>query len=149
MPDLPLRSCMPSQYHSSAVPLVFIREVLDCRCYLKRRHIPYLGRQTTGSGSNTVYFAETKAPDDNVPFSQKIDAFRKSGMKFAVRSSLARARIVTLTSRAELSSSMHEIEIGEAEMNSDLIKLSVLFDEIRCASGLSLPFHQLGLPNIR
>ena len=85
-----------------------------------------------------VHSVETKVPEDNDPFFRNIDAFRKSGMKFVVRSSLPRARIVTLTSRVELSSSMHEIEIGEDKINSDPIELSVLFDEIRCASGLSL-----------
>jgi hypothetical protein len=67
------------------------------------------GDKPLAHGSDVVYFVETKVPEDNDPIFQKIDAFRKSGMEFAVRSSFARARIVTLTSRVELSSSMHEL----------------------------------------
>ena len=100
-------------------------------------------------GSDVIYFVETKVPEDNDPFVQKIAAFWKSGMKFAVRSSFAHARIITLTSRVERSSSTHEIETRKDKINSDPIKLSLLFNEIRCAFGLSLPFYQLGLPNIR
>ena len=106
------------------------------------------GDKPLAHGSDVVYSVETKVLEDNNPFFQKIDAFRKSGMEFAVRSSLPRARIVTLTSRVELSSSMHEIEIGKDKISSDPINCP--FYSVRSDVPLiCLFFHQLVLPNVR
>lgn len=96
---------------------------------------PFLQHPIPDHPSDTVYFEAISSNPKLwntttrlLPKRRKL--FGKAATEFTVRSSLDCVQIVMLIPRAEIASSMHEIEIEKDKIKSDPAKLSVLFKEM-------------------